>query len=124
MKAYLDGQVIKLQFRYDPKVIDFVRNLPNRVWDKETKIWSIPYEDGLKALPDLIRWGFAIDPAITEARDSQKLTAEAEYESQKPIIMELGDLVLKSHEMGLIDQATQGRMLDLINHISLKDFIR
>lgn len=42
-RAYVDGSRIVLDFPYDPETVGKVRQLEDRRWDAERKVWTIPY---------------------------------------------------------------------------------
>lgn len=69
MKATLTSDnEIKLEFKFDRAVIDYVRQLDGRRFTREQKAWFIPLSTLTDVkLKNLEKMGFYIDPAINEA---------------------------------------------------------
>lgn len=37
-----NGEIYEISFRYDPNIIELVKNVPGRKWNPEAKLWTIP----------------------------------------------------------------------------------
>lgn len=74
--ANLDNTLIRLSFPYDHQLVQFVRTLPMRKFDPETKSWTFPLDVAGPQIPKLAAFDFHIDPAITRAIEGRAEEAE------------------------------------------------
>lgn len=64
MKLYLHDNKIGLSFRYDARLVEVVRSLPGRSFDRSKKLWCVPLIHGPMVFEKLKVWNFAIDPEL------------------------------------------------------------
>ena len=67
-------QSLFLTFPYDEKVVNVVRSLPSRFWDKEKKEWEVPFDKLSQILTQLSDYEFEITgtykmPAVVTEND-------------------------------------------------------
>ena len=58
---------IEISFKFDPKLIAFVKGLEGRRYSASSKSWTIPLAGASVSIEQLERKGFAIEPALLEA---------------------------------------------------------
>jgi len=76
MKATLNKDRIEISFKYNPKLIAFVKSLPSRKYNPSTKSWWIPIENSLPSIEKLAQWKFDVDPAVVLSAMRDKGAAE------------------------------------------------
>lgn len=142
MKILLDPITgnISFQFHYNKDLVQAIKSLPERRYDPETKVWSFPAnKHSISEFISILK-AFNCDPALISQTETECNNYLAEHSSEeildssntnqefetkiKPTIMRLGELVLACYLEGKISNNEQVKMIDLINHISLKDFIK
>lgn len=137
MKIELDPKSgkLRLEFAYRKEMVEAIKSLPDRHYNPNDKSWTVGFDKaGLKEILGLLagnNWPAdlldTVEQQATEFLKSQPekvgLTADQFTEKVKPVLMRMGELIVVAYVEGKIDQAEQGKMLDIINHLSLKDFI-
>ena len=76
MKAHKIGDRIELTFKYDPRMVAFVKTLPGRQYHAGSKSWSIPFADSMGAIEQLTSYGFDISMGLIEAAMGDKKAAQ------------------------------------------------
>ena len=69
---------ITIAFPYDLALIDLVRDLPGRRWDRDRKVWLAPIESALEVIRVLEPRGFVVEPELAK-RISRNDPTEAEF---------------------------------------------
>lgn len=137
MKIELDpitGKLV-LGFGYKKELVEAIKELADRKYSPEDKTWTVGFDESNlgEILAMLAGNNWPMDMLNTvEAECKQYLgqhqaeqMSEGEFiKAIKPPIMRLGELVVKAYLDGLITQAEQAQMITILNHISLKDFIK
>lgn len=95
MKARQIDNRIELEFRYDPRIVAFVKALPGRTYNAGRKTWSVPLSEGTQVLEKLVRLGFEVERSLMEAVEKDRREAEevaalavmddTEFESPLPL---------------------------------------
>lgn len=71
-----------LSFNYDEKVVSYIRQLPDRYWDKDKKEWEVP----VKKLSDLLNtfpeYEFDITAIYTEEKKDHKVPEGFEFKTK------------------------------------------
>lgn len=138
MKITLDETSgrLNLSFGYNKDLVNAIKDLPIRSFDPDTKSWWIGFdESNLSDIIDLLaRFNWPPDllndtekqaKAYLASIPSPNRMPRIQYEeSVKPYLIQIGELIVSAYMDNRIDQAEQSAMLDIINHISLKDFVR
>lgn len=75
MKATLNGGIIEISFKYDPRLIALVKTIPGRKYSVSRKTWSVPLAGSQAALGRLRAAGFEIDPALASAARQDEVVA-------------------------------------------------
>ena len=79
MNVRKNNNAIEISFRYDPKLVSFVKTLDGRKYNAGTKSWFIPLAGSSVSVEQLARKGFTIEPALLVAMEADvKLAKEAE----------------------------------------------
>ncbi len=86
-----DGRTLLIRFPYREDLVDEVRNLPGRRWDKGGKVWKVPAENAEVVLSTFMRYGFDVAPEVTGilagtteiAAKSEKDSADKKAKSKK-----------------------------------------
>ncbi|MHC5065959.1 MAG: exodeoxyribonuclease VII large subunit [Planctomycetota bacterium] len=60
-----DGRTLLIRFPYREDLVDEVRNLPGRRWDKGGKVWKVPANHAEVVLSTFMRYGFDVAPEVT-----------------------------------------------------------
>jgi SNF2 family DNA or RNA helicase len=76
-----DGKRVLIHFPFDLSIVEKVRDIPGREWDKVNKIWSVPnspfhYDKIVEILDPL---GFDIEPAIRKGADRKAPPPKHKY---------------------------------------------
>jgi len=66
MNLKLYQNEIKVKFSYDPRIIQFVKNIEGRRYDSAEKVWYIPKYISSEGMDKFRRLGFEIDPEVEE----------------------------------------------------------
>ena len=136
MKIELDqiSGKLKLQFYYKKELVDAIKSLPDRMYNPEDKTWSIQVSDE-KALNELLailagnNWPQATLNAIEVEYKSYlalhppQMTESGFQTKIKPPLQLMGALVIEAYLANRITDIEQKQILDILNHLSLKDFI-
>ena len=64
MKLFLHDDKIGISFRYDARLVEVVRSLPGRSFDRSKKLWCVPLVHGPMVFDKLKPWNFAIYPEL------------------------------------------------------------
>lgn len=125
---------LKLAFGYKKELVDAIKELPDRQYNPNDKTWAIGFDSSnLGAILAMLagnNWPQdQLDKAETACKEYLATfgaeTSEFEFsEAIKPPIIRLGELVVDAYVRGDITQAEQIGMLNILNHISIKDFIK
>lgn len=121
-----------LQFSYSKSLVDAVKSLPVRTYNPETNEWLVGFDRGI--LPQIIAllrsntW----DPTQLDAIEAEciaYLDSKPQDEPVfdviiKPTITQLASLVESCYLDGKINQQQQMEMIHLLNHLTIKDFIK
>ena len=59
-----DGRSLLIRFPYSEYLVDEVRGLPGRRWDKANRVWKVPTEHAEAAVEAFMKHHFAIDPDV------------------------------------------------------------
>jgi exodeoxyribonuclease VII large subunit len=59
-----DGRSLLIRFPYSEYLVQEVRNLPGRRWDKAQKVWRVPAEQAEAAVDAFMKHGFSIAPDV------------------------------------------------------------
>ena len=79
-KVYEKEGILHIQFEYDPRLVDLVRGLPERRWNRSSRTWTVPARYVVTVVDLLREEGFSFDEATLRlyeeerARDSAGLT--------------------------------------------------
>jgi len=72
MIVSLEKEKLKITFSYKPQLVDLVKSLPGRTWNKELKCWFIPLEGSENSLKLLATAGFAIGDDVWVAVSAEQ----------------------------------------------------
>ena len=61
---------IRIVFPYDPYLVELVRRIPGRIWDKNEKVWLVPKEQVIEVLRVFLPKGFTASSEVEELLDS------------------------------------------------------
>ncbi|MCX7843756.1 MAG: exodeoxyribonuclease VII large subunit [Candidatus Bipolaricaulota bacterium] len=75
-KVAEDGEYLRIQFEYDPRLVQLVRALPESRFDQKQRLWRVPKAHVVSVVELLQKEGFAFDEAI------QRLYWERKAQSQ------------------------------------------
>lgn len=68
MQASLDNNQIILSFPFSPTIVQFIRTLDGRRFNKTDRTWTVPVSTMTdEKLKNLAKLGFSVDPAINDA---------------------------------------------------------
>jgi len=67
---YIEGDLIKLTFKFSFDLLDKVRSLPGRKYYSQEKYWTVPIYP--KTIHLLKEWGFELDERIREVLENRK----------------------------------------------------
>lgn len=126
-----------LKFPYRPQLIEKIKEFEDRQFNPATKAWEVGFNSS--SLPGIIESLAKYTSASVDTLN--KIEGECkQYLAKhhaainanlpvfntliKPTLMQIGELIIKAYIAGTITQQQQGQMLEIINHLSLKDFIR
>jgi len=108
-KAVINGGIIELSFPYDKDMVQKVRELPQRRWIPDRKIWTVPVQEGV--LEKIKALGFSVEgetDAQKMVQDVKKAIEDASKIALMPyqkegvqFIEEHGGRALVADEMGL-----------------------
>ena len=59
-----DGRSLLIRFPYDDFLVQEVRALPSRRWDKAQKVWRVPAEHAEVTVDAFMKHGFSIAPDV------------------------------------------------------------
>lgn len=81
-KVAEDGEYLRIQFEYNPRLVQLVRALPESRFDREQRLWRVPKAHVVSVVELLQNEGFAFDEAIQrlyweKKAQSQDLTVSA-----------------------------------------------
>ena len=76
MTISTDTTGFRLEFPYDPALVDAVRALPSRRWNKETKCWTVPHSAAAALTEMLARIQGAIEYAPGARKQLESVQAE------------------------------------------------
>jgi len=62
--------LIDIRFPYTPLMVERIRTLPGRKWDKTYKRWTVPFS--LSSLEKLKEWGIVLDVSLLQKEDTLK----------------------------------------------------
>src|SRR3990167_5786092 len=68
---------IEITFRFDLKLVAFVKSLEGRKYDARTKSWLLPLAGSSVSLEQLERKGFTIEPSLKAAVVADRQAAES-----------------------------------------------
>lgn len=126
---------LRLQFGYRRELVEAIKELPDRQYNPNEKTWLVGFdESNLQSILAMLagnNWPADIlNAAEAEAKEyltknpsATTLTENEFTQVVKPTLIMLGEIVLDAYVAGKINQKEQIEMLNLINHISLRDFI-
>lgn len=136
MKIDLDpisGKLV-LQFGYRRELVEAIKSLPDRRYNPENKSWSVGFDES--SLGELLailagnNWPQdVLNKAEADCKEYlgqhpvQQLSEREFLVKIKPPLILMGELVVSAYLDGKITQLQQSEMLNIINHLSLKDFI-
>ena len=60
-----DGQNLQIRFPYRPDLVDEVKTIPGRRWDRNGKLWRVPATQIGNVVDIFMRHGFAMAPEVT-----------------------------------------------------------
>lgn len=140
MKISLDkskGKLV-LAFSYKKELVEAIKELPDRQYNPNTKEWTVGFDNSnLQTILAMLAGNNWPPEMLTQVETDAKLylneqkdnapdtITEKEFtQNIKPPIVKIGELVLAAYLEGKITQAEQNQMLEIINHLSIKDFIR
>jgi len=63
-----DGESLLIRFPYREDLVDEVRGLPERRWDRETRVWRVPATHVDQVVGVLLPHGFATTPEVDKIR--------------------------------------------------------
>src|ERR1700745_4044595 len=134
--SLIDGK-LKLSFPYQKDLIDEIKNLPDRKYNPTDHSWLVGFSNySLTSIIDLLakyNWPADVLNSI-EAECKTYLSSlpsgitntptKEEFETKiKPPIMLMAELVLAAYMRDEISNADQIEMINILTHLSLKDFI-
>ena len=73
-----DGRSLLIRFPYSEYLVDEVRGLPGRRWDKANRVWKVPTEHAEAAVEAFMKHHFAIDPDVYAVMAGTQSTPAAE----------------------------------------------
>jgi hypothetical protein len=125
---------LRLAFAYRKDLVDLIKSFAVRQYNPITHGWLVGFDSSnVEQLFGLLsRFPFPqdmfekakIDALGYLAAQTTTPSAQALNEQVQPILIKLGQLVVTAYENDLVSNADQVAMLELINHLSLKDFIK
>jgi hypothetical protein len=62
-----DGSCLLVSFPYREDLVELVRNIPGRRWDKPSKTWRVPLDQAESVVKIFMAHGFAIMPGVATA---------------------------------------------------------
>ncbi|MEZ5989351.1 MAG: exodeoxyribonuclease VII large subunit [Planctomycetota bacterium] len=62
-----DGSCLFISFPYREDLVELVRNIPGRRWDRMSKVWKVPIEHCETAVMIFMAHGFSISPEVSMA---------------------------------------------------------
>jgi len=90
-----DDRTILISFKFDPRLVSFVKTLEGRKYLPQLKKWAIPFAGSSVSVEQLERKGFQIDPALRQelmadrqvAQEAEALAVmdDAEFTSPLPL---------------------------------------
>lgn len=97
MIATLENNLIKVAFKYNPRLVGLVKYLPQATYDGNVKAWYLPLNHyAVTSIKTLADHGFQIDPEISsrlieETRKADEILAireqdEGEFETTLPLM--------------------------------------
>ncbi|MGC9529436.1 MAG: exodeoxyribonuclease VII large subunit [Candidatus Bipolaricaulaceae bacterium] len=72
-----DGDVLRVEFEYDPRLVDLVKGIPGRRWNGSQRYWSVPAAQVVQLVDMLDREGFAFDEATQELYQAHQAEPDA-----------------------------------------------
>ncbi len=119
---------LKLIFAYRKELVEAVKSLPDRAYNPNDKSWSVGFDEtNLSEILALLAgcgWeSRRLDEVEVQARAYLQQNVGKVADFRSPII-KLGELVIAAYIRGDITQGDQILMLSLLNHLSLKDFVK
>ena len=132
----ISGRLL-LTFQYSKPMVDAIKDLPDRVYDPTMRQWSVGYtNDTLKGIFDVLaHWFVLVDTSYLNSLEAQcraLLVTEKNSESlsvnlppaiRSPLML-AGVLIVEAYTSGRITQNEQSAILEIFNHLSIKDFVR
>jgi exodeoxyribonuclease VII large subunit len=74
-KVVCDGGYLRIQFDFDPRLVELVRGLPGRHFDREEKSWTVPKEHVVAVVELLQDKGFSFDEAARKLYEDHRSSA-------------------------------------------------
>ncbi len=62
-----DGSCLLVSFPYREDLVNLVRNIPGRRWDRSTKTWKVPIGQVERTVKTFLAYGFHLSPEVTAA---------------------------------------------------------
>lgn len=136
MKIEVDQNTgkFKLAFGYKKELVEAIKGLPDRRYNPNTKEWTVGFDESnlgeIMAILAGNNWpNEMLNQAEKEAKEylaknpAESLTSNEFEALVKPMLQLLGEIVIDAYKADKINQKEQAELIDIINHISLKDFI-
>ena len=61
-----DGEQLVIQFPYRDDLVDEVRMIPGRRWDRDNKVWRVPVDEVSRVVNTFRPHGFTLDSGVGE----------------------------------------------------------
>jgi exodeoxyribonuclease VII large subunit len=78
------GRWLVISFPYDRELVDLVKSLPQRSWEREQKQWRVPLDHIAQVLGRLHGYDFSLEASVLEALKARGLTLEAVIAREAP----------------------------------------
>ena len=72
----VESRRLRIEFPYNKKIVDVVRSLPSRWFDRDTKAWYVPLDVAHETVGMLARHDFCVSVGLVEFFDAQGVTLE------------------------------------------------
>jgi exodeoxyribonuclease VII large subunit len=78
------GRRLLISFPYDRELVDVIKSLPQRGWDREQKQWRVPIEHIAQVLGRLYGYDFTVGAEVLAALEARGLTMEEVIAREAP----------------------------------------
>ncbi len=86
-----EGRHLLIGFPYREDLVDVVRNLPGRRWDRGSKMWKVPAEHAELVIDTLLVFGFEIAPEVSSIMAGTSIVPPKPEKEEKPEAPKAGE---------------------------------